>query len=92
MILQVFPGGSGVKNLPVNVGDAGSIHRSERQPTPVFCLGNPMDRGARLQSMGSQSWTRMKQLSIQHRELLGFPESCSYTWEVSKSQKSKVYH
>ena len=55
-----LPGGSGVKNLPVNVGDSGSIHRSEWQPTPVFCPGNPMDRGARLQSMGSQkSWIQL---------------------------------
>ena len=30
--LEGFPGGSGVKNLPVNVGDAGSIPGSGRSP------------------------------------------------------------
>ena len=48
-----FPGGSVVKNLPVNVGDADSIPVSGRSPgrgngNPLqyFCLGNPRDRGA----------------------------------------------
>ena len=53
-----------VKNLPANsgdIGDAGSIPGSGRSPgggngNPLqdFCLGNPLDRGAWLQSMGSQ--------------------------------------
>ena len=48
-----FPGGSVVKNLPANAGNAGWIPGLERSPgkgnvnpTPVFCLENPMDRGA----------------------------------------------
>ena len=52
-----FPGGSVVKNPPVNAGDrvdSGSIPGLERSPgeensNPLqyFCLGNLMDRGAR---------------------------------------------
>ena len=48
-----FPGGSGVKNLPVNAGDAGSIPGLGRSPgegngNPLqySCLRNAMDRGA----------------------------------------------
>ena len=48
-----FPGGSVIKNLPANAGDAGSIPGLGRspgegniQPTPVFYLEVPMDRGA----------------------------------------------
>ena len=48
-----FPGGSLVKNLPANVGDAGSIPGSERSlgerngnPVQYSSLGNPTDRGA----------------------------------------------
>ena len=48
-----FPGGSGVKNLPVNAGDLGSIPGSGRSPgegnhNPLHysCLEDPMDRRA----------------------------------------------
>ena len=48
-----FPGGSAVKNLPANVGNAGSIPGLGRPPgeengSPLqySCLENPMDRGA----------------------------------------------
>ena len=48
-----FAGGSMLKNLPTNAGDAGSISESERYPeegngSPLqdSCLGNPMDREA----------------------------------------------
>ena len=51
-----FPGGSVVKNLPANAGDArdmGSIPRSGRapergngNPLQYSCLENPVDRGA----------------------------------------------
>jgi hypothetical protein len=47
-----FPGGSKVKNLPANSGDAGSISGLGRYPgggnsNPLQypCLGNPMDGG-----------------------------------------------
>ena len=49
-----FPGGTVVKNPPVNTADAGSTPELERSPgvgngNPLqhSCLGNPMDRGAR---------------------------------------------
>ena len=47
-----FCGGSAVKNLPVNAGDAGSIPelgRSSEENGNLIqysCLGNAMDRGA----------------------------------------------
>ena len=51
--MQGFPGGSVVKNLPVNAGDAGPIPGSARYPEgrggiplQYSCLENPMDRGA----------------------------------------------
>ena len=47
-----FPGGSAVKNLPANAGDASSVPGLERSPgegndNPLqySCLGNSMDRG-----------------------------------------------
>ena len=49
----VFPGGSVVKNLPANAGDASSVPEIGRSPgegngNPLqySCLENPMDRGA----------------------------------------------
>ena len=48
-----FPGGSAVKNLPANAGDASSVPGWGRSlgggndnPLQYSCLGNPMDRGA----------------------------------------------
>ena len=48
-----FPGGSVVKNLPDNAGDAGSIPGLGRSPGEInsnplqyACLENPMERGA----------------------------------------------
>ena len=48
-----FPGGSAVKNLPVNAGDMGSIPGLGRfprggngNPLQYSCLENPMDREA----------------------------------------------
>ena len=56
-----FPGGSDGKVSVYNVGDLGSIPGSGRSPGEgngnpfqYYCLENPMDRGARLQSMGSK--------------------------------------
>ena len=53
MVYGGFPGGSAVKHLPANAGDAGSIPKLGRSPgegnnNPLqySCLGNPMDRGA----------------------------------------------
>ena len=59
----MFPGGSAVKNLPINTGDAGSIPGSGRcfgerngNPLQYSCLENPMDREEPRgqQSMGLQ--------------------------------------
>ena len=48
-----FPGGSVVKNPPVNAGDAGSVSGSARSPgerngNPLqySCIKTPMERGA----------------------------------------------
>ena len=69
-----FPSGWGVKNLPANAGDVGSIPGSGKSPeggdgNPLQSsfLGNPMDRGAGgLQSTGSQEsdMTRRQTTSI----------------------------
>ena len=57
---RCFPGGSVVKNLPVNVGDSGSMPGPGRppgegtgNPLQYSCLGNPMDRGAWQAALGS---------------------------------------
>ena len=48
-----FPGGSVVKNLPINIGDVHSIPglgkspgEGNGNPLQYSCPGNPMDRGA----------------------------------------------
>ena len=67
---MVFPGGSVVKNLPADAGDAGDaslipgLGRSpgvgNGNPLQYSCLGNPMDREpGELQSMGRKSRTRL---------------------------------
>ena len=50
-ILEGFPGGSGVKNMPANAGDTGSISGLGRfpgegngNPLQYSCLENSMDR------------------------------------------------
>ena len=57
-----FPGGSVVKNLPANAGDAGSIPgwgtslgKGIGNPLQYSCLENPMDRGAWLATV---HWSR----------------------------------
>ena len=58
-----FPGGSSVKNPPVNARDVGSVSglgrspwRGKWQPTPVFLPGEipGTEEPGRLQSIGSQ--------------------------------------
>ena len=65
---QGFPGGSNGKESACNVGDPGSIPRSERSPgegngNPLqcSCLGNPMDRGVwqAIVHGVSKSWTQL---------------------------------
>ena len=71
-----FPGGSVVKNLPANAGDAGnasSIPGLGRSPgggngnsLQYSCLENPMDRGAWQATVHevAKSRTSLKQLSM----------------------------
>ena len=63
-----FPGGSVVKNLPANAGEAGSIHGSGRfpgvgngYPLQYSCLENSIDREAwRATVHGvAKSWTQL---------------------------------
>ena len=66
---EVFPGGSDYKASARNAGDQGLIPRSVRSPgegngNPLqySCLENPMtEEPGGLQSMGSQSWTRLSE-------------------------------
>ena len=59
-------GGSGVKNLPINAGDAGSTPESGRScredgnPLQHSCLGNPMDRGAWRAAVHDVTKSRMR--------------------------------
>ena len=63
--MEISTGGLAVKDLPANAGDLSSIPepgkipwRRKWQPTPVFLLGNPMDRGDRQATVGrvAKSW------------------------------------
>ena len=63
-----FPGGSVVKNLPANVGDAGSIPGAGRflrvgngNLLQYSCLRNPMDKGTWQATVHgvAKSWTRL---------------------------------
>ena len=62
---QGFPGGTIVKNLPANAGDAGSIHgygrspgRGHGNPHQYSCLENSMDRGG--------SWATVPGIRVRH--------------------------
>ena len=76
-----FPGGTVVKNLPANLGDArgkGSIPGLERSPeggngNPLqySCLKYPMDRGA------AKSWTQLS--THPHPHIPPFLSLHSYT-------------
>ena len=63
-----FPGGSALKNLPANAGEAGSIPSSERSPgggngnqLQFSCLHNSTGRGASWATVHgvAKSWTRL---------------------------------
>ena len=55
-MLEGFPGGAAVKNLPANAGDLGDVNLipgsgilpggGTGNPLQYSCLGNPMDREA----------------------------------------------
>ena len=71
-----FPGGSTVKNLPVNTENASSIPNPGRSPgggngNPLqsSCLGNPMNRGdwqATVDTVAeSQTWLKSNQSNPQ---------------------------
>ena len=66
LLTMRFPGGSVVKNLPVDAGETGSIPGSGRcpggghsNPIQYSCLRNPMDRGAGWATVHGfrKSWT-----------------------------------
>ena len=64
-----FPGGSVVKNLPANAGDAGltpglgrSSVRGNGNPLSYFCLEKPTDRGAWRATV--HGLTQLKRLSM----------------------------
>ena len=66
--MRSFSGGSMVKNLPANAGDAGSIRELGRSLgegngnlLQYSCLGNPTDRGAWWATVHgvAKSWTRL---------------------------------
>ena len=72
-----FHGGSGVKNLPANAGDAGSIPGLGRclekematHSSILACEISWTGEPGQLQSMGSQSQTQLKWLSM-HAQLI----------------------
>ena len=79
---RFFPGGSAVKILPANEGEAGSIPRSVRSlreghdnSLQYSCLENPMDRGAwwSLVLRFTKSLTWRKCLSLQARKWVQRP-------------------
>ena len=90
-----FPGGSGVKNLPANTGDADSIPGSGRSlgegngnPLQYSCLGNAMDRKAwQVQSMRLQKSQTHKQQQQQHNKLMDITGA---RWSL-KHFKSEIY-
>ena len=63
-----------VKHLPASAGDVGneglipglgrSLGGGHGNPLQCSCLENPMDRGAWLQYIGSQTITRLKRFSM----------------------------
>ena len=73
-----FPGGSVVKNSPVNAGDTGSIPRLGRSPEggngnlhQYFCLENSMDRGAWWATVHgvTKSWTQLSMHARTHTHI-----------------------
>ena len=78
----VFPGGSAVKNLPANAGNAGDaslipgLGRYPREGNgnslQHSCLENPMDRGAWWAAVRgvTKSWTQLKCQHIQNEYLV----------------------
>ena len=95
-------GGSVVKNLPANAGDAGdvgSIPRSGRfpgggngNPLQYSCLGNPFkEEPGRLQSMGSQSRTWLSNWAPHTRgENRGYRKAASHFIDERPGRTQKV--
>ena len=78
-LIQVFPGGSVVKNPPAKAGNTGSIPGSGRSPGEgngnpfqCSCLGSPMDRGA---------WWATVSMGLQ-RVIMAEPRSCLWMLPV----------
>ena len=73
MYLVGFPGGSVVKNPPVNAGDMGLIPGSEKipwrrkwQPTPVFLPGKSHEEPGGLKSIGSEESDKIEHTLTMH--------------------------
>ena len=99
-MVQGFPGGASGREPACQCGRhkrcrfdpwVGKIPwRRAWQPTPVFCLKNPMGRGVWwLQSMGSQSQTRLRQLSTA-RHMGNYIQYLVITYNGIKSKKKKI--
>ena len=72
-----FPGGSAVKNLLANAGDANLISESGRSlgvgnsnPLQYSCLGNPMDRGAWWASVNGSQRVKHNLVTKQQEQLI----------------------
>ena len=88
-----FPGGSGVKNLPANARDVGSIPGSGRSPgvrnsnlLQYSCLENSTDKGARRATVHrvAKSRTQLRAhahtTSYLYNKNVNFPEKLVFTW------------
>ena len=93
MYTWIFPGGSVVKNLPVKVGDPGSVlglgwspRGGHGNPLQYSCLENPTDRGAWQATVHgfTKSRTWLKQLSRSssintHTHISVHTHTCTHT-------------
>ena len=80
-IVQGFPGGSVVKNPPINAGDAreaGSIPRSESSPAvgngsllQYSCLGKSIDRGTWWATVHGAAKSQTRLSIVQHKSFSG---------------------
>ena len=93
----IFPGGSLVKTLPTNAGDADSTSGSERclgrgknNPLHCSCLENSMDRGAWWATVHgvAGSWTTQTHTHRAHKPSLSF-NTCYFTETLGWHKASK---
>ena len=90
-----FPGGWGIKNLPANAGDAGSIPGLRRYPggengNPLqhSCLENPIDMEyGQLQFLVSQSQTQLSNWACVHMKSNWVPMNSNWHINATKSNR-----